>query len=361
MSAEIAKKKPRKLLMAALPLALVAGGAYVWLETGRFEETENAAVQQARISMASNLSGRVTEVFVHDNAVVKAGDALFRVDPQPYQLALAQAEAALAQARLGVEQLRAAYRVAQAQEKLALDGADYLQAELVRQQAITKRGAGTQSDLDAARHDASSAQESLAAAKQGVEAALAALGGNAQIETDAHPTVQAALVSHDQASYNLGLTTVAAPAEGVIYKADSFKPGQFVTAGAALFSLVETGDTWIEANFKETQIGKMAPGQSAEISFDTFPGQSFEGVVAAVGAGTGAEFSILPAQNATGNWVKVTQRVPVMVRLAPGTQLPDLRAGLSASVKVDTHGATNLDLLVSHLEPGTQAKAAAKP
>lgn len=361
MSAEIAKKKPKKWLMAALPMVLVAAGTWVWLETGRYEETENAAVQQARISMASSLSGRVIEVFVADNAKVTAGDALFRVDPQPYQLALAQAEAALAQARLGVEQLRAAYRLAQAQEKLAQDSADYQQSELTRQQAITKRGAGTQSDLDAARHDASSALESLAAAKQGVGAALAALGGDAAIETDAHPAVQAALVARDQAAYNLGLTTVTAPADGVIYKADSFKPGQFVTAGAALFSLVETGDTWIEANFKETQIGKMAPGQSAEITFDTFPGQSFEGVVAAVGAGTGAEFSILPAQNATGNWVKVTQRVPVMVRLAPGTQLPDLRAGLSASVTVDTHAATNLDLLVSQLESSTQAKAAPKP
>lgn len=361
MSAEPARKKPKKLLMAALPLALVAGGAYVWLETGRYESTENAAVQQARITVASSLSGRVTEVFITDNAKVKAGDPLFRIDPQPYQLALAQADAALAQARLGVEQLRAAYRVAQAQEKVAQDTADYLQAELERQQAITKRGAGTQSDLDAARHDASSAQESLAAAKQGVEAALAALGGNADIETDQHPTVQAAQVARDRAAYNLGISTVVAPADGVIYKADSFKPGQFVTAGASLFSLVETGDTWIEANFKETQIGKMAPGQSAEIDFDTFPGKTFEGVVAAVGAGTGAEFSILPAQNATGNWVKVTQRVPVMVRLAPGTVMPDLRAGLSASVTVDTRAETNLDALVSQVEGGTEAKAAPKP
>ncbi|WP_444870385.1 HlyD family secretion protein [Rhodobacter capsulatus] len=198
-----------------------------------------------------------------------------------------QADAALAQARLQVAQLRAAYNLAQAQEQVAQDTADYLASELKRQEAITGRGAGTESALDAARHDASSALESLAAAKQGVAAALAALGGDPKVETDTHPTVMAALTARDKAAYNLGLTEVKAPADGVIYKADSFKPGQFVAAGAALFSLVETGDTWIEANFKETQIGKMAPGQKAEVEFDTFPGKEFEAVVEAVGAGTG--------------------------------------------------------------------------
>ena len=344
------KKSPQKLLMAALPVALVVVGGWLWLDSGRYESTENAAVQQARISVASDISGRVTEVFVKDNDRVTAGQPLFRVDPEPYRIALAQADAALAQARLQVAQLRAAYNLALAQEQVAQDTADYLASELKRQEAITGRGAGTESALDAARHDASSAQESLAAARQNVAAALAALGGDPQVETDAHPTVMAALTAHDKAAYNLGLTEVKAPADGVIYKADSFKPGQFVAAGASLFSLVETGDTWIEANFKETQIGKMAPGQKAEVEFDTFPGRAFEAVVEAVGAGTGAEFSLLPAQNATGNWVKVTQRVPVTLRLAPGAEIPALRTGLSAAVTVDTKAATNLDALVRDVE-----------
>ncbi len=344
------KKSPKKLLMATLPVVLVLAGGWVWLDSGRYESTENAAVQQARLSVASDISGRVTEVFVKDNDRVTAGQPLFRVDPEPYRIALAQADAALAQARLQVAQLRAAYNLAQAQEQVAQDTADYLASELKRQEAITGRGAGTESALDAARHDASSALESLAAAKQGVAAALAALGGDPQVATDAHPMVMAALTAREKAAYNLGLTTVSAPADGVITKADSFKPGQFVAAGAALFSLVETGDTWIEANFKETQIGKMAPGQRAEVEFDTFPGKEFEAVVAAVGAGTGAEFSLLPAQNATGNWVKVTQRVPVTLRLTETTELPALRTGLSAAVTVDTKAATNLDALVMRVE-----------
>ena len=344
------KKSPKKLLMATLPLALVLAGGWVWLDSGRYESTENAAVQQARISVASDISGRVTEVFVRDNDRVTAGQPLFRVDPEPYRIALAQADAALAQARLQVAQLRAAYNLARAQEQVAQDTADYLASELKRQEAITGRGAGTESALDAARHDASSAQESLAAARQSVAAALAALGGDPQVATDAHPMVLAALTARDKAAYNLGLTEVKAPADGVIYKADSFKPGQFVAAGASLFSLVETGDTWIEANFKETQIGKMAPGQRAEVEFDTFPGQEFEAVVEAVGAGTGAEFSLLPAQNATGNWVKVTQRVPVTLRLTATTDLPALRTGLSVAVTVDTKAKTNLDALVLRAE-----------
>ena len=357
MSAETPKKKPRKLLMAALPVALILGGGWIWLDSGRYESTENAAVQQARISVASDISGRVTDVYVGDSQIVAAGTPLFRVDPQPYKLALAQAEAALAEARLSVDQMRANYRLALAQEKVAEDSVAYLDSELKRQETITSRGAGTESALDAARHDASTARENLAAAKQAVEAALAALGGDAAIDAADHPKVRAAQVAHDQAEYNVALTTVKAPADGVVYKADSFKPGQFVAAGSPLFTLVETGDTWIEANFKETQIGNMAPGQQATVEFDTFPGRDYSATIEAVGAGTGAEFSILPAQNATGNWVKVTQRVPVRLRLGPGADLAGLRAGLSAAVTVDTRAETKLDTLISAL--GTPAHAGA--
>lgn len=355
MPAETPKKKPRKLLMAALPVALALAGGWAWLESGRYESTENAAVQQARISVASDISGRVTEVYVGDSQTVAAGTPLFRVDPQPYDLALAQAEAALAEARLTVDQMRANYRLALAQEKVAEDGVAYLDAELKRQETITRRGAGTESALDAARHDASTARENLAAAKQAVEAALAALGGDAVIDPADHPRVRAAQVARDQAAYNLALTTVKAPTDGIVYRADSFKPGQFVAAGSPLFTLVETGDTWIEANFKETQIGHMAPGQRATVEFDTFPGRDYHATIEAVGAGTGAEFSILPAQNATGNWVKVTQRVPVRLRLEPGADLAGLRAGLSAAVTVDTRAETKLDTLISSL--GTPAHA----
>lgn len=351
------RKTPRKLLMAALPLLILAGGIWVWLDSGRYESTENAALQQARLSVASDLSGRVTDVYVADGRTVQSGAPLFRVDPQPYELALAQSDAALAQARLGVDQLRASYRQALAQQKIAQDNANYYSAELKRQQAITGRGAGTESALDAARHSANAALESLSGAQQAVQAALAALGGDPEIATNDHPSVRAAQVARDKAAYNLSLTTVKAPADGIIYKADSFKPGQFVTAGAALFSLVETGDIWVVANFKETQIGKMQTGQTATVAFDTFPGREFEAVIEAIGAGTGAEFSILPAQNATGNWVKVTQRVPVRLRFDKDQALDGLRSGLSAEVTVDTRARTRLDALISRTEDAAEPKS----
>ena len=343
-------KRPNKLLLAALPVALVLGGTYAWLSAGRYEATENAAIQQARISVAPDLSGRVTEVFVHDSEIVTKGEPLFRIDPESYQFALAQADAALAQAQIGVEQLRAAYRVAKAQVTLAQDEADYLRGELDRQTSLTKRGAASDSSLDKARYAANAANETLAAAKQGVEAALAALGGDAEIKTEDHPSVRAAQVARDKAAWQLEQTTVRAPADGLVYQASSFKPGKFAAAGSAAFTLVETDDTWIEANFKETQLTNIAAGQTAEIELDIFPDREFKAVVEAIGAGTGAEFSLLPAQNATGNWVKVTQRVPVRLRLVDGSDTQGLRAGLSAHVTVDTAHQTKLGELVAKAE-----------
>ncbi|TKA96814.1 HlyD family secretion protein [Cereibacter changlensis] len=331
-----ARRSPlRWLLMLALPLALIVGGAVYWLTGGRYETTENANLRQAVVSVASDLSGRVVAVNIADNQVVKAGDLLFSIDPEPYRLALAQAEAAVAGARLQVEQLRVGYAQAQANAMLAADDAAYQASELERQRALSTKGVASATALDDAQHEAQRARELKGVADQQVASALAALGNDPQIATDSHPTVMAALAARDEAAYKLGLTEVRAPADGVIYQAASFKPGQMVGAGTRLFALVETGDVWIDANFKETQLAGIRVGQPAEVVFDLYPDQPVEAVVEAVGAGTGAEFSLLPAQNATGNWVKVTQRVPVRLRLAEPTEL-SLASGLSAEVSVDT-------------------------
>lgn len=347
MASPLSNPKTRRVLMFAVPLTLAVIGGYVWLSGGRYEETDNAALHQARVTIASSLPGRIVSVGVTDNGRVKAGDAMFQVDPQPYALALAQADAALAQARLGVQQLKAAYGVAVAQEKLAADEAAYLRSELARARSLTGKGVSTDSSLDKARYASTRADEALATAHQGVNAALAALGGDPAIEVDAHPAVLAALAARDNAAYNLGQTTVKAPADGVVYQASSFRPGQFVAAGAPLFALVETGDFWVDANFKETQLGGIHAGQSAEVVFDTRPGVRYEGRVEAIGAGTGSEFSIIPAQNATGNWVKVTQRVPVRIRLTDASAAADLQSGVSAAVTVDTGRQSALSGLVA--------------
>jgi membrane fusion protein (multidrug efflux system) len=346
-----AKKKRgsgRLLLMIALPLVLATAGGYVWVTGGRYQETENANLQQAKVSIASDIAGRVVQVDIADNQLVKKGDVLFAIDPEPHRIALAQADAAVAAARLNVEQLRAAYSQAMAQEKSASSEVDYAQSQYDRAADLAQKGINAKSSLDQARNDLDKAKQQLAVAQQGIVSAKAGLGGNPDIETDKHPTVMSALAARDKAAYDLAQTTVRAPSDGVVSQASSFKVGQFVGSGTALFSLVETGDLWVEANFKETQLTNMKPGQKADIVLDTYPGKTFQATVKAIGAGTGAEFSLLPAQNATGNWVKVTQRIPVRLELnAPDASMA-LRTGMSATVTVDTGVARGLPKLFGH-------------
>lgn len=354
-----AKKKRRGgryALMLAVPLLLVAGGAYVWATGGRFQETDNANLRQARITIAADTAGRIVEVDVADSAQVKAGDVLFVVDPEPYRIALAQADAALEGARLNVGQLRAAHSQAVAQQHNAENNVTYLQSEFDRQQALEKRGVSTKSSLDQAGRALAQAQDQLQAAREAASGALAALGGNAGIETDEHPTVQAALAARDKAAYQLAQTTVRAPVAGVVAQASSFKEGQYVSAGSPLFSLVETGDSWVEANFKETQLTNIRVGQTAEVTLDTFPDRPLTATIESIGAGTGAEFSVLPAQNATGNWVKVTQRIPVRLKVEDVDAQALLRTGMSAVVSVDTGHARGLPAFAGLF--GTTAEAA---
>jgi membrane fusion protein (multidrug efflux system) len=343
-----ARRGGRFALMVALPLALAAAGTYVYVTGGRYEETENANLRQARITISSDTAGRVVTADIAENQVVKKGDLLFAIDPQPYRIALAQADAAVAAARLNVEQLRAAYNQAMAQERSAASEVDYSQSQYDRAADLANKGINTKSSLDEARNDLDKAKQQLAVAKQGIESAKAALGGNPDIETDKHPTVLAALAARDKAAYDLEQTTVQAPADGIIAQASSFKVGQFVGVGTPLFSLVETDDTWIDANFKETQLTHMKPGQKADVVLDTYPDKTFEATVQAVGAGTGAEFSLLPAQNATGNWVKVTQRIPVRLQLTDPDAKLALRTGMSATVTVDTGVSRGFPHFFSH-------------
>jgi membrane fusion protein (multidrug efflux system) len=330
------RRSGRTLLMLSLPLLMAVGGAYVWVTGGRYEETENANLRLVKVTITSEATGRIVESHVADNTRIASGDVLFVVDPEPYRIALAQADASLAAARLKVEQLRAAYSQAVAQQRVAGGQLDYARSQFERATDLAAKGISARSALDEARRDLDKAQAENAAAGQAVESARAALGGDIAVETDRHPSVLAALSARDKAAYDLAQTTVRAPADGIVAQASSFKVGQFVSPGTPLFSLVETGDLWIEANFKETQLTHVQPGQKAEVELDTYPGRAFEATVQSIGAGTGAEFSLLPAQNATGNWVKVTQRIPVRLKLDADEVPVALSTGMSATVTVDT-------------------------
>ncbi len=334
----------RLILMVAVPLVLVVAGGWFWLNGGRYEDTDNAYVQQAKVSLSADIAGRISAVNVGENQVVKAGDVLFTIDPQPYQIALDQANAALASARVNVEQLKVAYGTAQVALKSAQSTLDIRQAAFDRKDALVKQGVNSDSTLDDVKLALQQAQAAVDQANQQLAASTAALGGDPNIGTDAHPAVLAAQAQVEQAQRNLGKTSVAAPADGIVANVSSLNVGQFIATGTTIATLVETSGSWIEANFKETQLGDMKVGQPATVTVDAFPGK-LDCKVASLGAATGAEFSLIPAQNATGNWVKVVQRIPVRVECATSDEFANLKTGMSATVSVDT-GRNTLDKLM---------------
>lgn len=341
-----------RMIMFSVPLLLALVGGYLWLTGGRYAETDNAYVQQNMVMIVPEVAGRVTDVGVTENQPVEAGNILFRIDPEPYRIALQQAEAAIVSARLQVEQLRAAYGQAEADLAAARENATYTQSVFERTQKLLSSGTTARAQFEQAENNRQTARQRVAQAEQAVASAKAALMGNPEIATDSHPLVLQKIADRDKAALDLQHTELRAPADGIASQTDRLQAGQYVAPGTSVLALVETGDSWIEANFKETDLTRMKPGQPATVSLDAYPGVEIKGTVASIAQGTGSEFSILPAQNATGNWVKVVQRVPVLVNLDPA-DVP-LRAGLSASVEVDTgatgRGGTLLSSLVSEAQ-----------
>jgi membrane fusion protein (multidrug efflux system) len=330
----------RFVIMAIVPAILVAVGLWFWLTGGRYASTDNAYVQQDRVTITADIPGRIVDVAVKTNQHVKKGDLLFRLDPEPYRITLAEDEAALASARLSVEQLRSTYQMALTEEQQARTDVDFAQRSFDRQQDLLKKGVASQATYDQAEQTLRAAEKTLTQATEKASSAVAGLGGDPNIKTDQHPAVLAAIAKRDQAALDLAHTETRAPVDGVVSQTGPLQVGGYVSSPqampTALLSLVETGDTWVDANFKETDLTKMLPGQKATIWIDAYPGHTYQGEVASIGAGTGSMFSVLPAQNATGNWVKVVQRVPVRIRFSEPTNNLPLRMGLSASVEVDT-------------------------
>jgi membrane fusion protein (multidrug efflux system) len=330
------KRKGRRMaLLISVPVILAAAGAYFWFTGGRYIDTDNAYVQQPKVALSAEISGRIIDVKVKENQAVKAGDLLFDIDPAPYKIALDTANAALASARVNVAQLRVAYTTAQATLSAALSTQDIRKRELGRNDSLAGKGFATPAAVDDVRISAQDADTAVALAQQGIASASAALGGNPAIATEDHPLVQTAQAQVETAKRDLANTTVVAPADGIISQVASLNAGQFVAVGSTIVSLVETDDTWVVANFKETQLTTLQDGQPADVTVDAYPGVKLAGHVESIGAATGSEFSLIPAQNATGNWVKVGQRIPVRIRI-DGKSAQPLRTGMSAAVTVDT-------------------------
>ena len=317
----------RPALMLIVPALLLLGGLYYWIASGDTVSTDNAAVKQDIVSVSAQVNGPVTAVSVRNGDRVKRGQILFQIDPAPFRVALEQAEAQLAAARLQTSQL---------QTQAAGTGADITGAganlqikrnALSRQAALLKRGFTTRADYEDALNEVRTAETSLA------DARARAANAHAAIAPGEQPSVAQAQAMVDKARLDLSRSEVRAPMDGTIANSDRLQVGQMAVQGVGMLSLVHDQTAWVEANFKEKDVGKMIPGQKARIEIDAYPGTDFKAHVQSVGAGTGSEFAIIPAQNANGNWVKVTQRVPVRIAF-DGHPAKPLIAGLSTTVTV---------------------------
>lgn len=331
-------KRRKLLLMISLPLVVLLIAGYFWLTAGRFVSTDNAYLQQDKVSVSSDVAGRIVEVAVHENQHVNAGDLLFRVDPDPYRIAVQQANAAIANAQVQMTTLEATYQGTGADIQAARDQILSAKQDYDRQAALMKRGFTTRARLQQSEHALEQARAALANAQANAAEAKAKLATGSAVP-GVSPAIAAARTQREKAALDLGRTSVFAPVSGTISQSDRLQVGQMMMTGLPAVSIVVNGRSWVEANFKETDLNHMRVGQPAEISFDAYKGLKLKGHVQSIGAGTGSEFSVLPAQNATGNWVKVTQRVPVRIAIDEKSPRP-LIAGLSADVTVDVrdHG-----------------------
>lgn len=325
----------RLVLLVLVPLLLILAASSWYALTGRYISTENAYVKAHVIAISTDIDGRVVEVLVRNDKRVKAGDLLFRLDPDPYWLQLQIADAKIDTVRNEIDAMRAEFRQTEAEIGEATETVRYYEREAERQRALAKTGAGTAAKLDEAEFELASARQRVRGLREKVRKVLAELGGDPERAPELHPKFLEALAERNMAELRLGYTEVRAPADGIATQVH-LEPGEWLEEGEPAFGLIEIDDTWIVANLKETELTHVREGQIVEVSVDAYPDVVWSARVTSIAPATGSEFAVLPPQNASGNWVKVVQRVPVRIDLEPADGRPPLRAGMTAAISIDT-------------------------
>ena len=336
------KRTLRLLLMVGGILVVLVAALTFWLRGGRYVSADDAYVRAAKLMVSTDVSGLVTDVAVREGQTVKAGDVLFRIDPKQFQIALENAKAQLQQTALNIEAMKQDYKRMQEdilaqQAQVELDQANFDRyAVLVRSDSVSK------ANYDQARFTLAADKKKVESLKQQAQVQLARLGGNPEIPVGEHPQYQQAKANVDEAQRQLDHTVVRAPFNGIVTQVDTLQPGTYLVSQTAALTntgavgLVATDNVWIDAHVKETDLTHVKPGDPVGIFVDTYPSRVWSGTVESISPASGAEFSILPAQNASGNWVKVVQRISVRVRVDRNPDDPILRAGMSVTVDIDT-------------------------
>jgi membrane fusion protein (multidrug efflux system) len=324
----------RRTLLLLGPLLVAGVAGYIYFTGGRYVSTDNAFIKADKVAVSAEVAGPVKEVLVAENAPVVAGQVLFRIDDAPYRVAVERARADLLKVRTDIASLKASYRQKAAQLDIAKTNLIFAEREYRRQTELAQKHFISQAKLDEAKQGRELAEQQRAAAAEDLAQVAASLGGRPDIPLEQHPTFLAANAALAQAELDLARTVVRAPFAGIASQVP--KLGQYLDAGSAAMALVADARVWVEANFVETDLTHVAPGEPATIRIDTYPGRTWHGRVESISPATGAEFAILPPQNATGNWVKVVQRIPVRIALDAQAGAPRLRAGMSVEAEIDT-------------------------
>jgi membrane fusion protein (multidrug efflux system) len=339
----------RPTLFAALPVALIAGG-YWYVTGGKLMSVDDAYVESDKVGVSTDVSGVVQQVDVVENQRVAPGQVLYRLDDLPFRLALARAEAQLGTVRNDVNVLKASYKDMQAQIRQAQYDVGYYATELHRQQDLLNAHVASQTTFDTAQRGLQNAQQKLASLTEQLAGIAANLTGDPNIPVEQQPRYLGALAQRDEAARQLAHTVVRAPFAGIATNVPSIAPGKYLPASTTAFYLVDADHAWVDANPKETELTYVRSGQSATVKVDTYPGVQWRGAVESISPAAAQEFSLLPAQNSSGNWVKVVQRIPMRVRVDTSDRnLPPLRAGMSVEVDVDTGHARGLPRFLTTL------------